>query len=178
MDELIGNCCAPARNSPNSSETATPFLARQRGCRSRARTPCKAATGRGIGSQWRDHAPGFRDACSMRNGWPALRSKAGVGGQNARRCSARPSSWAASNLAFKLCPMLTQGAIEAIQHFSRHLETRCTAEDGEGEWTRTMNLTEPRAGSESRAGAHALRPPVLTTGSTGRRSSSPTASTT
>ena len=57
--------------------------------------------------------------------------------------------WAASNLAFKLCPMLTQGAIEAIQHFGTPQQKQLyLPKMVSGEWTGTMNLTEPQAGSD------------------------------
>ncbi len=57
--------------------------------------------------------------------------------------------WKSANMAFSLCPLLTGGAIEA-------LELRGTDEQKEkylpkmvsGEWTGTMNLTEPQAGSD------------------------------
>ena len=55
----------------------------------------------------------------------------------------------ASNMALALCPMLTQGAIEALEHHGseaqkeRYLRRLIT-----GEWTGTMNLTEPDAGSD------------------------------
>lgn len=54
-----------------------------------------------------------------------------------------------ANMAFSLCPLLTQGAIEAIHHHgseeqrSVYLPKMLT-----GEWTGTMNLTEPQAGSD------------------------------
>ena len=57
--------------------------------------------------------------------------------------------WASSNLAFKLCPMLTQGAIEAIQHFGTPQQKQLyLPKMVSGEWTGTMNLTEPQAGSD------------------------------
>src|SRR5690606_37473164 len=57
--------------------------------------------------------------------------------------------WASANLSFKLCPMLTAASVEA-------LELRGTPEQKRlflpkmvsGEWTGTMNLTEPQAGSD------------------------------
>ena len=65
---------------------------------------------------------GFREAYQQfcDNGWPALRGKAEFGGQNVPAVlgTAVEELWASSNLAFKLCPMLTLGAIEAIQHFA------------------------------------------------------------
>jgi alkylation response protein AidB-like acyl-CoA dehydrogenase len=54
-----------------------------------------------------------------------------------------------ANMAFGLCPMLTQGAVEAIMHHGtpeqhkKYLEKLVT-----GEWTASMNLTESQAGSD------------------------------
>jgi acyl-CoA dehydrogenase len=57
--------------------------------------------------------------------------------------------WASSNLAFKLCPMLTQGAIEALSHFgSPQVKQLYLPKMVSGQWTGTMNLTEPQAGSD------------------------------
>ena len=57
--------------------------------------------------------------------------------------------WHASAMAFALCPMLTQAAIEAINHHgSAALKQRFLPKMISGEWTGTMNLTEPQAGSD------------------------------
>jgi alkylation response protein AidB-like acyl-CoA dehydrogenase len=85
------------------------------------------------------------------DGWTQLRAPSEYGGQHVPYALgiAVEELWAASNLAFKLCPMLTQGAIEAILHIgsdeqkARYLRTMIS-----GEWTGTMNLTEPQAGSD------------------------------
>ena len=54
-----------------------------------------------------------------------------------------------SNMAFALCPMLTQTAIEAIAlNGSEALKARFLPKMVSGEWTGTMNLTEPQAGSD------------------------------
>ncbi|WP_456151599.1 acyl-CoA dehydrogenase [Defluviicoccus vanus] len=54
-----------------------------------------------------------------------------------------------ANMAFALCPMLTQGAIEAITlNGSEELKQRFLPKMVSGEWTGTMNLTEPQAGSD------------------------------
>ncbi|MFO1129623.1 MAG: acyl-CoA dehydrogenase [Rhodospirillales bacterium] len=54
-----------------------------------------------------------------------------------------------ANMAFSLCPMLTQGAIEAISlNGSEELKQRFLPKMVAGEWTGTMNLTEPQAGSD------------------------------
>src|SRR6186713_1291811 len=96
---------------------------------------------------------GFKEAYQQfcDNGWPALRSKAEFGGQNVPAVlgTAVEELWAAANLAFKLCPMLTQGAIEAIQHFGTPQQKQLyLPKMVSGQWTGTMNLTEPQAGSD------------------------------
>lgn len=54
-----------------------------------------------------------------------------------------------ANMAFALCPLLTQGAIEALLHYgSDELKHRYLPKMVTGEWTGTMNLTEPQAGSD------------------------------
>ena len=57
--------------------------------------------------------------------------------------------WNAASIAFGLCPLLTAGGIEALaQHGSADLKTRYLDKLVSGEWTATMNLTEPQAGSD------------------------------
>ena len=54
-----------------------------------------------------------------------------------------------SNMAFSLCPMLTQGAIEALQsHGSDEQKSIFLTHMISGRWSGTMNLTEPQAGSD------------------------------
>ena len=96
---------------------------------------------------------GYRDAYRQycENGWPALRCEPEFGGQGVPTVlgTAVEELWASSNLAFKLCPMLTQGAIEAIQHFGTPQQKQLyLPKMVSGEWTGTMNLTEPGAGSD------------------------------
>ena len=96
---------------------------------------------------------GFKDAYQQfcDNGWGSLRSKAEYGGQNVPAVlgTAVEELWASANLAFKLCPMLTQGAIEAIQHFGTPQQKQLyLPKMVSGQWTGTMNLTEPQAGSD------------------------------
>ena len=58
--------------------------------------------------------------------------------------------WNGANVAFALCPMLTRGAIDAhraARHRRRSSETYLPKMVS-GEWTGTMNLTEPQAGSD------------------------------
>jgi len=57
--------------------------------------------------------------------------------------------WNAANLAFALCPLLTQGAIESIiAHGSAEQQDTYLKKLVSGEWTATMNLTESHAGSD------------------------------
>ncbi|MDJ0318205.1 acyl-CoA dehydrogenase [Arthrobacter antibioticus] len=54
-----------------------------------------------------------------------------------------------ANMGFSLCPLLTQGAIEALLHYGDdELKQRYLPKMVSGEWTGTMNLTEPQAGSD------------------------------
>lgn len=54
-----------------------------------------------------------------------------------------------ANLGFSLCPLLTQGAIEALLHYGNdELKQRYLPKMVTGEWAGTMNLTEPQAGSD------------------------------
>ena len=54
-----------------------------------------------------------------------------------------------ANLAFSLCPLLTQGAIDALLHYGDDdMKDRYLPKMVSGEWTGTMNLTEPQAGSD------------------------------
>jgi alkylation response protein AidB-like acyl-CoA dehydrogenase len=54
-----------------------------------------------------------------------------------------------SNMGFALCPLLTQGAIDALLHYgSDEQKARYLPKMVSGEWTGTMNLTEPQAGSD------------------------------
>jgi 3-(methylsulfanyl)propanoyl-CoA dehydrogenase len=57
--------------------------------------------------------------------------------------------WNSANMSFALCPLLTAGAIEAIKaHASEELKQKYLKKLVTGEWTGTMNLTEPQAGSD------------------------------
>lgn len=63
--------------------------------------------------------------------------------------SATAEMWATANLALSLCPMLTSGAIDTIElHAADELKKRYLPKLVSGEWTATMDLTEPQAGSD------------------------------
>jgi 3-(methylthio)propanoyl-CoA dehydrogenase len=97
--------------------------------------------------------PGFRDAywAYVNSGWSRVLGPAEFGGQELPHLVATPieEMWGSANLAFKLCPMLTQGAIEAIDLVgTEEQKQRYLPKMVSGEWTGTMNLTEPQAGSD------------------------------
>ena len=110
------------------------------------------------GSQWRDDGTvktpaGFREAYRQfcENGWMGLNKNPEYGGQGLPQLVATPveEMWHSANLAFDLCPMLTQGAIEAIElRGSEALKLKFLPNMVSGAWTGTMNLTEPQAGSD------------------------------
>jgi alkylation response protein AidB-like acyl-CoA dehydrogenase len=84
-------------------------------------------------------------------GWGALAAPERWGGQNLPQVVATAAGevWNASNLAFGLCPLLTFGAIDAVEaQGSEELKRTFLPKMVSGEWTGTMNLTEPHAGSD------------------------------
>jgi alkylation response protein AidB-like acyl-CoA dehydrogenase len=85
------------------------------------------------------------------NGWNGLTKNPEFGGQGLPQlvATAVEEMWHASNMAFDLCPLLTQGAIEAIELCGTpEQKERFLPKMVEGAWTGTMNLTEPQAGSD------------------------------
>jgi acyl-CoA dehydrogenase len=87
----------------------------------------------------------------VENGWNGLNKPVEYGGQNLPQlvAAAVEEMWHASNMAFDLCPLLTQGAIDAIELCgSPELKARYLPNMVAGKWTGTMNLTEPQAGSD------------------------------
>ncbi|MGH6800986.1 MAG: acyl-CoA dehydrogenase family protein, partial [Methylocella sp.] len=97
--------------------------------------------------------PGFADAYRQWTaaGWNAITGPSEYGGTGLpvllnTTCI---EIWNAANMAFGLCPLLTLAAIEAVQsHASEALKAVYLAKLVSGEWTGTMNLTEPQAGSD------------------------------
>jgi alkylation response protein AidB-like acyl-CoA dehydrogenase len=98
-------------------------------------------------------ASGFKEAYHqfVEGGWNSLPFNPEFGGQGLPWTLnvAVAEMWASSNTAFNLCPMLTVGAIEAISsHGTDELRQLYLPKLISGEWTGTMNLTEPQAGSD------------------------------
>ncbi len=97
--------------------------------------------------------PGFQQAYRqfVDGGWPSLRASTQYGGQAVPTVvgTAVEELWASANLAFKLCPMLTQSANEALEHVGSDVQKALfLPKMVSGEWTGTMNLTESQAGSD------------------------------
>jgi alkylation response protein AidB-like acyl-CoA dehydrogenase len=109
------------------------------------------------GVRWSDTevatASGWKRAYGqfVEDGWSALACPREFGGQNLPRAVSAlvEEMWNGANMAFTLCPMLTRGAIEAIHlKGSQHLKETYLPKMVSGEWSGTMNLTEPQAGSD------------------------------
>jgi acyl-CoA dehydrogenase len=87
----------------------------------------------------------------VESGWQGLDCSQDYGGMGlpALIGSATAEMWQAANLALGLCPMLTGGGIETIEaHASDDVKQRYLPKMVSGEWTATMDLTEPQAGSD------------------------------
>jgi len=109
------------------------------------------------GAKWKETvvttSPGFKEAYRqfVDNGWNGLGCDPEFGGQGLPKLlsTAVSEMWKASNHAFSLCPMLTQGAIEALMIAGTDEQKAAYLPNlVSGEWTGTMNLTEPSAGSD------------------------------
>jgi len=97
--------------------------------------------------------PGFREAYQafVEGGWMSLAAPEEAGGQGLPLAlsAALMEDLNAANLGFALCPMLSLGAVEAlVAHGSDALKRDYLPKIVSGEWTATMNLTEPQAGSD------------------------------
>ena len=108
-------------------------------------------------SSWADRAvvttPGFKQAYQQftEGGWQGLQHPLAFGGQGLPKtigaaCIEMVNS---ANMSFALCPLLTDGAIEALLTAgSDELKATYLGNLVSGKWTGTMNLTEPQAGSD------------------------------
>ncbi len=95
----------------------------------------------------------FREAYAkfVAAGWPQLTAPAERGGQGAPLVLAVAAEeiWFGCNLAFMLCPQLSRGALDALELVATpELQQLLLPKLISGEWTGTMNLTEPQAGSD------------------------------
>lgn len=98
-------------------------------------------------------SPGFKEVFKEYTGagWQGLNHSAELGGQGLPKLLAAPAgeNVNAANLAFALCPMLTDGVIEALGEVGTpEQQAKFIPPMMDGRWTGTMNLTEPQAGSD------------------------------
>jgi alkylation response protein AidB-like acyl-CoA dehydrogenase len=114
-------------------------------------------TGDEEGSRWKDGAvttpKGFKEAYRqyVDGGWGALPFEPEWGGQGLPKlvATAVEEMLTSSNMSFSLCPLLTQGAIHALELCGTdELKNTFMGKMIQGAWTGTMNLTEPQAGSD------------------------------
>ena len=108
-------------------------------------------------SSWKDGVvtatPGFKEAFKQftDGGWQGLQHPVDFGGQGLPKtigsvCGEMVNS---ANMSFALCPLLSDGAIEALLTAgSDELKATYLENLVAGKWTGTMNLTEPQAGSD------------------------------
>jgi len=106
-----------------------------------------------LGENGVQETAGFAEAYRqyVDNGWASLAADEQYGGQNMPRmlAAAVVEVWDSSNLGLFLCPLLTTGAVEAINaHGSDELKDTYLPNMVSGEWAGSMCLTEPAAGSD------------------------------
>ncbi len=108
-------------------------------------------------STWNDGkvstTPGFKEAFRQfaEAGWQGLQHPSQYGGQGLPKLVGTPCTEMlnSANLSFALCPLLTDGAIEALMTAgSEAQQKQYVPRLVDGTWTGTMNLTEPQAGSD------------------------------
>ena len=108
-------------------------------------------------SSWKDGkvtaTPGFKEAFAqfVQGGWQGLQHPVNCGGQGLPKLigASVGEMQNSANMSFALCPLLTDGAIEALLTAgSDDLKATYLNNMVSGKWTGTMNLTEPQAGSD------------------------------
>ena len=109
--------------------------------------------GASLGENGVQETPGFKQAYLryVEDGWAGLGFPEEFGGQGMPKVLATAVSeiWQSCSLGFSLCSLLTHGAVEALLlHGSEELQATYLHKLVSGEWTGTMNLTEPQAGSD------------------------------
>ena len=114
-------------------------------------------TGDQEGAKWAEKAvtmpKGFKEAYAqfVDNGWNALGGNPEHGGQGLPKVvsAAVQEMWKSANMSFSLCPLLTLGAVEALELFGSDAQKATYLPNMvSGKWTGTMNITEPQAGSD------------------------------
>ena len=116
-----------------------------------------ARAGDTVGAKWTPDGVRMPDGYAaayhayVENGWGTIGAPEEWGGQGLPFAlqTAVLDTLGAANMGFALCPTLTVGAIEALHHHgSPEQQAAYLPHLATGEWTGTMNLTEPQAGSD------------------------------
>ena len=140
-------------NSEFSEETLELILLTERICKEQIESinfeeikkGCRLENGTVLAAELKDAYNVFRE-----EGGRAVCSHE-FGGQGLPKVvsSAVSEMWDSTNMSFALCPLLTAGAIDALEaHASPELKQLYLYKLVSGEWTGTMNLTEPQSGSD------------------------------
>jgi alkylation response protein AidB-like acyl-CoA dehydrogenase len=158
FDELIefDRLCADGGLEEVNSELATAILEEANRMASEVIAPLNVVgdqQGAKLDETGVRETPGFAEAYRQyaEGGWASLPFEEEYGGQGMPKLigTAAEEIWQTANLAFSLCPLLTHGAVDAVeQHGSEELKATYLPKLISGEWTGTMNLTEPQAGSD------------------------------
>lgn len=139
-----------------TAETVEAVLAENARLCSEVIAPLNHSSDKDPGS-WHDGnvtvSKGFKEAFRQyaEGGWQGLKHPQQYGGQGLPKLVATPcmEMMNSASLSFALCPLLTDGAIEALLTAgSDKLKDMFLAKLISGQWTGTMNLTEPQAGSD------------------------------
>ena len=158
FDELIGfdRLCSEGGLEEINSELATAILEEANRLATEVIAPLNVVgdqQGATLDDSGVRETPGFAEAYRQyaEGGWASLPFEEEYGGQGMPKLigTAAEEIWQSASLAFSLCPLLTHGAVDAIeQHGSDELKATYLPKLISGEWTGTMNLTEPQAGSD------------------------------
>ena len=110
-----------------------------------------------VGARWAENSvtmpAGFKEAYAqfVESGWNALGGNPEFGGQGLPKVvsAAVQEMWKSANMSFSLCPLLTLGAIEALEIAGSDAQKAMYLPNMiSGRWTGTMNITESQAGSD------------------------------
>ena len=148
---------APTSGAPEFADGAAEAVLREAARFADEKLSPLNAVGDRVGARFKDGttetAPGWRDAYTAwrAGGWAGIAAPARFGGSGLPRLlgAACLEMWNGANVAFMLGPLLSFAAIDALAaHATPNLQKLFLEKIVAGEWTATMNLTEPQAGSD------------------------------
>ncbi len=158
LNEVLGfeQMCSDAGLEEVNAELATAILEEAGRLGSEVFAPLNAVgdrEGATLGENGVQESPGFADAYRqyVDNGWASLAADQQYGGQDMPKmlAAAVVEIWDSSNLGLSLCPLLTTGAVTALAaHGSDELKNTYLPAMVSGQWSGSMCLTEPAAGSD------------------------------